>query len=80
LRPFVETQPTTGTVGEAVKILGSNLTGSTSVRFNGIPASFTVVSAREITTSVPAGATAGKVEVVTPGGTLSSNVAFEVAP
>jgi hypothetical protein len=29
---------------------------------------------------VPAGATTGKVEVVTPGGTLSSNVSFDALP
>jgi len=37
-----------------------------------------VVSATEITTKVPTGATTGPVQVVTPGGTLTSNVAFTV--
>ena len=35
LGPFVETQTTSGKVGKAVKILGTNLTGATSVTFNG---------------------------------------------
>jgi uncharacterized protein (TIGR03437 family) len=61
-----------------VKILGTNLTGSTSVTFNGTAATFTVKSSSEITTTVPAGATSGTVQVVTPGGTLSSNVTFTV--
>jgi hypothetical protein len=39
---------------------------------------FTVVSPTEITTTVPAGATTGEVEVVTPRGTLSTNVPFRV--
>jgi len=39
-----------------------------------------VVSASEITTTVPAGATTGNVEVVTPGGTIPSNVTFRVLP
>jgi uncharacterized repeat protein (TIGR03803 family) len=78
--PFVETRPTIGKVGEGVTILGYGLTGATSVTFNGIPASFSVVSSTHITATVPAGATTGKVQVITPGGTLSSNVAFEVAP
>lgn len=78
LGPFVETQTTSGKVGTKVVILGTNLTGSTSVTFNGTAASFKVVSSSEITASVPTGATTGTVKVVTPGGTLSSNVAFQV--
>jgi uncharacterized repeat protein (TIGR03803 family) len=78
LGPFVETQPAMGKVGTAVTILGTSLTGATSVTFNGTAATFTVVSASEVTTTVPAGATTGTVQVVTPGGTLSSNVPFTV--
>jgi uncharacterized repeat protein (TIGR03803 family) len=80
LGPFVETQPTSGKVGAAVKILGTDLTGATSVTFNGTAAVFQVVSSSEITTTVPAGATTGKVKVVTPNGTLFSNVPFRVLP
>jgi uncharacterized repeat protein (TIGR03803 family) len=78
LGPFVETLPTSGKVGAAVIILGNNLTGSTSVTFNGTAATFTVVSSTEIKTTVPSGATTGKVKVVTPHGTLTSNVNFRV--
>jgi uncharacterized repeat protein (TIGR03803 family) len=80
LSPFVETQPASGKVGAAVNILGTNLAGATSVRFNGTAAVFKVVSSSEITTAVPAGATTGIVQVVTPSGTLSSNVPFRVLP
>ncbi len=76
--PFVETQPTAAKVGATVNILGTNLTGTTSVSFNGKPATFTVVSSSQISTTVPAGATSGKVQVVTPAGKLSSNAAFRV--
>jgi uncharacterized protein (TIGR03437 family) len=79
LGPFVKTLPITGAAGAAVKILGTDLTGATSVTFNGTAAAFTVVSSSEITTTVPAGATSGTVEVVTPSGTLLSNVAFQVS-
>jgi uncharacterized repeat protein (TIGR03803 family) len=78
LGPFVETQPTSGKVGAADKILGTNLTGATSVTFDGTAAVFKVVSKSLITTTVPAGATTGKVEVKTPRGTLKSNVVFRV--
>jgi uncharacterized repeat protein (TIGR03803 family) len=80
LRPFVETQTTTGEVGAAVKILGSNLTGATGISFNGTAAVFTVVSKHLITTTVPTGATTGTIQVVTPSGALSSNVPFRVLP
>jgi uncharacterized repeat protein (TIGR03803 family) len=79
LAPFVETVPTSGNVGAAVTILGTSLTGATSVTFNDTAATFTVVSGSEISTTVPTGATTGTVQVVTPsGGTLSSNVPFTV--
>jgi uncharacterized repeat protein (TIGR03803 family) len=78
LRPFVETRPASGAVGAAVNILGSNLTGTTSVTFNGTAAVFTVASQYLITTTVPVGATSGKVDVTIPGATLSSNVPFTV--
>jgi uncharacterized repeat protein (TIGR03803 family) len=78
LGPFVETLPTSGSAGASVEILGTNLTGATSVSFNGTEAVFEVVSSSEITTTVPTGATTGTVQVVTPNGTLSSNVPFRV--
>jgi hypothetical protein len=78
LGPFVETLPTSGKVGATVEILGTDLTGATGVTFNSAAAVFTVVSPSLITTTVPADATTGKVQVVTPGGTLSSNVPFRV--
>jgi uncharacterized repeat protein (TIGR03803 family) len=80
LGPFVETQPTSGKVGAVVKILGTDLTGASSVSFNGAAAVFEVVSSSEIMATVPADATNGKVNVVTPGRTLSSNVPFRVQP
>jgi len=72
--------PTSGEVGQHVLILGTNLTGTTSVTFNGTAATFTVVSATEIKTTVPTGATSGSVSVITPGGTLKGNKKFRVAP
>jgi uncharacterized protein (TIGR03437 family) len=79
LGPFVETLPNSGKLGAAVKILGTDLTGATSVTFNGTAAKFTVVSKSEIKTTVPTGATTGTVEVTIPKGTLKSNVVFRVA-
>jgi uncharacterized repeat protein (TIGR03803 family) len=78
LGAFVKALPASGKVGAEVKIMGTDLAGATNVTFNGIAASFTVVSASEILTTVPIGATTGHVQVTTPSGTLSSNVPFRV--
>lgn len=80
LGPFVKTLPTLGKVGASIILLGTNLSGTTSVSFNGTNASFKVVSTSEIITTVPTAATTGSVTVVTPRGTLKSNVVFRVTP
>jgi len=78
LGPLVVTRPSSGDVGGEVLILGSNLTGATSVTFDGTAAEFTVVSESEIKTKVPTGATTGKVEVKTPDHALVSNTVFRI--
>jgi uncharacterized repeat protein (TIGR03803 family) len=77
---FIETLPSSGKLGAAVKILGTDLAGAASVAFDGTAATFTVESSSLITTTVPVGATTGTVEVMTPSGALSSNVPFRVLP
>jgi len=76
----VQSVPTAGTVGAKVLILGNGLTGTTSVTFNGTPATFTVSRNTAIRTTVPVGATTGTLEVTTPSGTFKSNVVFQVNP
>ncbi|MGD0181500.1 MAG: choice-of-anchor tandem repeat GloVer-containing protein [Terriglobales bacterium] len=78
LGPFVETLIGSGKVGATVIILGTKLTGTTAVSFNGTAAAFTVVSETEITTTVPSGATTGFVTVTTPSGKLKSNKKFRI--
>ena len=79
LGPFVRALRPYGFIGQTAYILGSGLTGSTSVTFNGTAATtFSVVSDSEITAVIPAGATSGALQVVTPGGTLSGVVKFQV--
>ncbi len=78
LGPLVQTVPTSGKVGAKVTILGNNLTGTTAVTFNGTASAVTVVSPTEITTTVPSGATSGKVKVTTPSGVISTYVVFRV--
>jgi uncharacterized repeat protein (TIGR03803 family) len=78
LGPFVTAIPSYGAVAAKIVIQGTDLTGATSVTFNGTPAKFKIVSASEIKATVPAGATSGTVDVTTPGGTLASNIAFTI--
>jgi uncharacterized repeat protein (TIGR03803 family) len=69
-----------GKVGASIGILGQGFTGTTSVSFNGTPATFTVSSDTYLTAKVPAGATTGPVSVATAGGNLTSDQTFRVTP
>jgi PKD repeat protein len=64
--------PMGGQLGSSVDILGWNLTGSTSVAFNGAVAQFKVDSDYEIHATAPSSATSGPISVTTPNGTVSS--------
>jgi uncharacterized repeat protein (TIGR03803 family) len=81
LGPFVALVSYTGKIGSTAQILGQGFTGTTSVTFNGVPAtSFSVVSSTYVTAVVPSGATTGPVVVTTPSGLLTSNKNFEIIP
>src|ERR1035437_2100185 len=54
---------TSGCVGDQVDIGGSNLSGVTSVLFNGVNASFTINNDNDITATVPFGASTGLITV-----------------
>ncbi len=62
----------------SVVITGTNFTGATAVRFNGISATYTVNSATQITATLPVGATTGTISVTTPVGTATSSSVFTV--
>jgi hypothetical protein len=62
-----------------VTITGANLTGTSNVQFNGVPAaSFAEDSDVQIRATVPSGATTGKISVTTSGGTAVSAEDFTV--
>jgi hypothetical protein len=70
--------PPSGPVGTPVTLSGSGFLGTTDVSFNGVAATFTVVNSGTITTTVPAGATSGKISVTNAGGTVMSKTSFHV--
>jgi len=80
LKPFVSFLPAARPVGGVAQILGQGFTGTTSVSFNGTPASFTVYTDTFLMAKVPAGATTGNITVTEPSGTLTSNKIFRVMP
>src|SRR5262249_46172725 len=70
--------PTTGAAGTVVTIAGANFgstRGSSTVTFNGTPATPTSWSATSIVVPVPSGASTGNV-VVTVGGVTSNGISF----
>ena len=67
--------PQYGEYGTRVTLTGQNLTGTTSVTFNGTSAiAFGVVSDTEIWADVPAGATTGPIHVTTADGSVQTGV------
>ncbi len=81
LGPSITTlSPNFGVIGVAVTITGANFgaaQGSTTVTFDGAPASVTSLSSTQIVTQVPAGATTGNV-IVTVNGSASNGIFFTV--
>jgi hypothetical protein len=70
--------PTSGPAGTTVTLTGTGFTGATGVTFNGAAATFTVNTDAQITVTVPAGATTGKIAVTNPAGTATSAANYTV--
>jgi IPT/TIG domain len=68
--------PSSGITGSTLTIEGSGLSGATAVQVGKLAASFEVLSAAKLEAVVPNGAAAGKVSVITPGGTVRSATKF----
>ncbi len=76
---FIKVLPTSGRVGDTVKILGNDLEWAQRVTFDDREARFRVISSTEIEVLVPHDAKTGYVEVITSQRRLKSNVQFQVA-
>jgi hypothetical protein len=68
--------PSSGHFRQLVVITGSGFTGTTSVRFNGRPATFNVVSNGQIRARVPSGAGTGRIRVTNAAGSDLSSTVF----
>jgi molybdate transport system substrate-binding protein len=64
--------PLRAKAGARVTITGTNLTGTTSVTFHGVPAKFRVVSATKLTLTVPKQAKTGTITITNPSGAATS--------
>ncbi len=75
-------EPIFGPVGTAVTINGANFTDATAVAFNDTDQPIFTVNpdGTQISATVPAGATTGKLSVTTPDGTAASTIDFNVIP
>jgi endonuclease G len=71
--------PSSGAVGDAIIITGTNFTSATAVAFNGTSAPFVMNSSTQITATVPAYATSGTITVTAPTGTGISSTSFVVS-
>jgi glucose/arabinose dehydrogenase len=71
--------PGSGIAGKTeVRLNGTYLAGATSVKFNGKPATFTVVLDTQLLAKPPAGATSGPISVTTAAGTATTATSFNV--
>jgi hypothetical protein len=70
--------PGSGGDHTTVTVTGTNFTGVTRVRLNGMSASFIVVSATKLTFTVPEGATSGAIAVSNGATTVTSSGTFTV--
>lgn len=64
--------PVSGFVGTLVNITGTGMGTATDVAFNGVSATFVIVSATQVRATVPAGATTGPISVTNPLGTATT--------
>ena len=79
--PTISSSPSTVNLGDTLTISGANFGSAPSVKFNGSPSTTVTVTAggTEITAVVPLDATAGKIQISAPNGTVTSAQAYTVA-
>lgn len=79
--PFITSSPQLGAPGSVVDIFGVHFTGVTSVKFNGVSASFAPPTTdTQIQVTVPLTGTTGPITVTSPRGTATSTNYFFYPP
>ena len=63
--------PAKATAGARVALTGTNLTDTTSITFEGVPAKFKIVSPTKLTLTIPAEARSGAITVTNPAGSAT---------
>lgn len=80
--PFIVSfTPTTGSVGDQINISGVNFDTSTAgntVRFNGVTSNVLSATTTSLVVAVPPGASTGKIQISTAGGSSTSSADFTV--
>ena len=77
-RSAAQALPVAGQVGDSVAILGTGLDEATAVSFNGVAATFNLVSPTQLNATVLVGASTGYIEVTLPSGNVLENLPFRV--
>ena len=62
---------TAGAPGATITVRGAGLNDVSTVEFNGVSATFTSLTASELTATVPTGATTGPLKVISPQATVT---------
>jgi hypothetical protein len=70
--------PTSGAAGTNVLLQGQHFVGTTVVSFDGVPATFKVLTVNYIRVTVPSGAKTDKIAVTNAGGTTTSTKLFKI--
>jgi hypothetical protein len=72
--------PSSGGIGTAIMVTGTNFTGASAVSFGPVPATaFSVASANTIMVVIPVGSTTGGISITTLGGTATRS-RFKIVP
>lgn len=77
---IVSFTPESGAPGTVITVIGTNFTGTTAVKINGVTATFSVVGSTQVKVTAPSAVATGPITVTTPAGSATSAATFKVLP